>query len=79
MSLILLLTLAIVGVPVLLVLLVTIALWARTARARRRAETSTFTEPAETIQQRNADLAPTNQFPPVPPRAGSGPDPDAQR
>ncbi len=57
MSLFVLLALAVLGVPVLLVLLAALVLWVRIARARRRATTSRFSEDAETIRARNNALA----------------------
>ncbi len=51
MSLTVLLTLAVVGVPVSLVLLVALALWVRTVRARRRATTSRIPEDAPQLPQ----------------------------
>lgn len=51
MSLAVLLTLTVVGVPVLLVLLVAVALWVRTVRARCRATISRIPEDAPQLPQ----------------------------
>lgn len=51
MSLFLLLTLAVVGIPVLLVLLAAVTLWVRTIRARRRAEASSLADDAPQLPQ----------------------------
>lgn len=69
MNAFLLITAGVLGVILLLVLAVVVALWVRTARARRRADSSRLAEAAELIPERNNALGATQRHP-LPPISG---------
>lgn len=76
MNAFLLITAGVLGAILLLVLAGAVALWARTARARRRASSSSLDQAAETIRERNNPLADTQRHTPIPPISGEGKDLD---
>ncbi len=76
MNAFLLITAGVLGAILLLLITVGVALWARTARARRRASSSRLTESAESIPECNNPLADTQRHTPIPPISGEGKDLD---
>lgn len=69
MNAFLLISAAVFGAILLLLVAAVVALWARTARARRRADYSRLAEAAGTIPERNNPLGNTQRHP-LPPISG---------
>lgn len=73
MNTFLLISASVLGMILLLLVAAAVALWARTARARRRAGYSSLAEAAESIPERNNALGATQRHP-LPPISGDNPD-----